>query len=62
MLRFIKGRPCRGSPHYEIEIFMCFNYSKLFNTNENKKFLFEIEDKEEIYVGENLLNFKQMIK
>ena len=48
----------RESPHYEIEILMSFDYSKVFNTNENKYFLFQIEDEEYIYAGEKVIKFK----
>ena len=61
--------PYRDSPHYEIEILMGFDYLHLFRPNEhaedyhlrkpnNANFLFEIEDKKYIHVGENLFSFE----
>ena len=61
--------PCRDSPHHKIEILMSFNCLHLFEPNEHKEnyhirkpndenFLFEIEDKKYIPVGEKLVTFK----
>ena len=61
--------PYRNSPHQEIEILMSFNYLYLFKPNEhtedyhtrkpnNENFLFEIEDKKYIYVGEKVIRFE----
>ena len=49
--------PYRDSPHQEIEIVMSFEYLHVFGPDENNKdgtFLFEIEDKKSIHVGEEL--------
>ena len=61
--------PYRDSPHCEIEILMSFDYQKLFKPNEHTEdyyirkpndanFLFKIEDKKYIHVGEKLLSFE----
>ena len=61
--------PYRNSSHQEIEILMSFNYLNLFKPNEhtedyhtrkpnNENFLFEIEDKKYIYVGEKVISFE----
>ena len=53
--------PYRNSPHQEIENVMSFDYLHLFGPDENNKdgiFLFEIEDKEYVHVGENLFSFE----
>ena len=61
--------PYRDSPHHEIEILVGFDYLHLFRPNEhtedyhirkpnNANFLFKIEDKKYILVGENLLSFE----
>ena len=53
--------PYRNSPHQEIEIFMSFDYLHVFGPDENNKdgnFLFEIEDKKYIHVGEKLFSFE----
>ena len=61
--------PYRDSPHHEIEILMIFDYLHLFRPNEhtedyhvrkpnNANFLFKIEDKKYIHVGENLFSFE----
>ena len=61
--------PCRDSPHHEIEILMSFDYLHLFRPNEHsdhyhirkpndENFLFKIEDKKYIHVGENLFSFE----
>ena len=61
--------PHRDSSHHEIEIIMSFNYVYLFRPNEHtedyhirkpndKNFLFEIGDKNYLYVGEKLLAFE----
>ena len=59
----------RNSPHQEIETVMCFNYLNVFKPNEHtedyhfrkpndKNFLFEIRDKNYIYVGEKVITSK----
>ena len=59
----------RDSPHHKIETLMSFDYLHLFRPNEhtedyhirkpnNANFLFEIEDKKYIHVGENLFSFE----
>ena len=61
--------PYRDSPHREIEIPMSFDYLNLFGPNEhtedsyirkpnNENFLFKIEDKKYIHVGEKLFSFE----
>ena len=61
--------PYRNSSHDEIDIVMSFKYLKLFKPNEHKeeyhirkpideKFLFEIEDKNYIYVGDKVVTFE----
>ena len=53
--------PYRDSPHQEIEILMSFDYLHVFGPDENNKggnFLFEIEDKKFIHVGEKLFDFE----
>ena len=61
--------PYRDSPHHEIEILMSFDYLHLFRPNEhtedyhirkpnNANFLFKIEDKKYIHVGENFFSFE----
>ena len=53
--------PYRNSPHQEIEIVMSFDYLHLFGPDENNKdgnFLFEIEKRKYIHVGENLFSFE----
>ena len=53
--------PYRNSPHQEIEIVMSFDYLHVFGPDENNKdrnFLFEIENKKYIHVGENLISFE----
>ena len=52
--------PYRDSPHHEIEILMSFDYLHVFGPDENNKdgnFLFEIENKKYIHVGEKLFSF-----
>ena len=51
-------KPYRTSPHQEIEILRCFDYLDLFRPNNNEKFLFKIEDKKYIHVGEKLFSFE----
>ena len=64
----ISKMPYRNSPHQKIEILMSFDYMLLFRPNEHsedyhirtpkdEKFLFKIEDKKYIHVGEKLFNF-----
>ena len=59
--------PYRDSPHHEIKIPMSFNNLNLFKPNEHqedyqkandKKLLFEIEDKIYIYVGDKVFTFE----
>ena len=61
--------PYRNSPHQEIEILMSFDYLHLFRLNEHSEdyhfrkpndenFLFKIEDKKYIHVGEKLYSFE----
>ena len=61
--------PYRDSPHQEIEILMSFNYLYLFKPNGHKEdyhirkpndenILFEIGDKEYVYVGDKILSFE----
>ena len=53
--------PYRNILHEQIEIFMSFEYMHVFGPDENNKdgnFLFEIEDKNYIHVGENLFSFE----
>ena len=51
----------RNSPHQEIEVVMSFDYLHVFGPDENNKdgnFLFEIENKKYIHVGEKLFSFE----
>ena len=53
--------PYRNSPHREIEMAMSFDYLHLFGPDEDNKdgsFLFNIEDKKYIHVGEKLFSFE----
>ena len=61
--------PYRDSPHQEIEILLSFDYQHLFRPNEhtedyrirkpnNANFLFKIEDKKYIHVGEKFFSFE----
>ena len=61
--------PYRNNPHREIEIVTSFDYLHLCRPNEHtedyhirkpndKNFLFKIEDKKYIHVGENLFSFE----
>ena len=53
--------PYRNSPHQEIEIVMSFDYLHVFGPDENNKdgnFLFEIEHKKYIHVGDKIINFE----
>ena len=53
--------PYRNSRHQEIEKVMCFDYLPLFGPDENNKdgnFLFEIEIRKYVHVGENLFSFE----
>ena len=53
--------PYRNSPHQEIEIVMSFDYLRVFGLDENNRdenFLFEIEDKKYIHVGDKLFSFE----
>ena len=51
----------RKSRHQEIEIVMSFDYLHVFGPDENDKdgnFLFEIENKKYIHVGEKVISFE----
>ena len=59
----------RDSPHHEIEMLMSFDYLNVFRPNEhtedyhirkpnNESFLFKIEGKKYIHVGEKLFSFE----
>ena len=51
----------RDSPYREIEIVMSFDYLHVFGPDENNKdvnFLFEIENKKHVHVGENVFSFE----
>ena len=53
--------PYRNSPHQEIEKVMSFDYLHVVGLDEDNKdgnFLFEIEDKKCVHVGENLFSFE----
>ena len=61
--------PYRNSPHQEIEMLINFDYLHLFRPNEDREdyhirkakdenFLFEIEDKKYIHVGEKVFTFE----
>ena len=53
--------PYRNIPHQEIEMVMSFDYLHLFGPDENNKdgnFLFEIEKRKYVHVGENLFSFE----
>ena len=53
--------PYRDCPHQEIEIVMSFDYLHVFGPDENNKngsFLFEIENKKHVHVGENVFSFE----
>ena len=61
--------PYRDSPHHENEILMSFDYLRLFRPNEHSEdyhirkpndenFLFKVEDKNYIHVGEKLFSFE----
>ena len=53
--------PHRNIPHQEIEVVMSFDYLHVFGLDENNKngiFLFKIEDKKYIHVGQNLFSFE----
>ena len=61
--------PYRISPHHEIEILMSSEYLRFFEPNEHSEdyhirkpndetFLFKIEDKKHIHVGEKLFSFE----
>ena len=65
--------PFRDSPRHEIEILMTFNFLKFLKPNKHaedyyirgpndKKFLFEIEAKKYVYVGETFFNFETIDK
>ena len=53
--------PYRNSSHQEIEKVMSFDYLHVFGPDEDNKdgvFLFEIEDKKNVHVGEELFTFE----
>ena len=53
--------PHRNSPHQEIEKVMSFDYLQVFGPDENNKdgnFLFEIENKKYVYVGDKIFSFE----
>ena len=53
--------PYRNSQHREIEIIMSFDYLRVFGPDEynrDENFLFEIEDKKYIHVGDKLFSFE----
>ena len=53
--------PYRDSPHQEIEIVMSFDYLHMYGPGENNKdrnFLFQIENKTNVHVGEKLFSFE----
>ena len=53
--------PYRNSPHQEIEKVMSFDYLHVFGPDENNRdenFLFEIENKKYIQVGDKLFSFE----
>ena len=53
--------PYRNSPHQEIWKVMSFGYLHVFGPDENNKdgnFLFEIENKKYVYVGDKLFSFE----
>ena len=53
--------PYRDSLRQEIEIVMSFDYLHVFGPDENNKdgnFLFEVENKKYVHVGENLFSFE----
>ena len=57
----IYKRPCRDSPHHEIEILMSFDYLPLFGPDgkaDDGNFLFEVEHEKYIYVGEKIFSFE----
>ena len=53
--------PYRNSSHREFEMAMSFDYLHVFGPDENNKdgnFLFEIENKKYVHVGEKLFSFE----
>ena len=50
--------PYRNSPHQENQILMSFDYMHLFRLKKDEKFLFEIEAKKYIHVGEKAFSFE----
>ena len=53
--------PYRNSPHQEIELVKSFDYLHIFGPEENNKdgnFLFAIENKKYIHVGEKFFSFE----
>ena len=51
----------RDRPHHETETLMSFDYLHVFGPDENNKdgnFLFEIENKKYVHVGEKLFSFE----
>ena len=53
--------PYRNSPHQEIEKVMSFDYLHVFGPDKDNKdgnFLFKIEDKKFVHVGENVFSYE----
>ena len=53
--------PYRNSPHQEVEKVISFDYLHVLGPDENNKngnFLFEIENKKYVYVGDKLFSFE----
>ena len=53
----IYKKPYRNSPNQEIEILMGFDYQPLFRPKKDENFLFKIEDKKYIHVGDKIYTF-----
>ena len=58
--------PYKNSPHQEIEIVTKFDYQQLFKPFDLDKetdanFLFKIEDKKYIYVGDKVFSFETVV-
>ena len=50
--------PYRNSPHHEIEGTRSLKYLNLPQPNEDKNFLFENENKKDVYTVDNLISFE----